>query len=251
MDQLLRQGVYMLRAFAGAGADGALAAAESLRDARMLLTASTWGTVRSARGVATAPSLLPGLQHGSMLLFHPFELCRWVGRVSRPGSDPSFAAQRVASGLWLFWIVTTSIITGRRLAEIRRGPAAAAASPAASERRCLTLRLAKLALDGPLAAHFLLGLGFPLLAVGCLGTASSILGVRASLLDPATPPSRVGVPMPVRLRASSSACWGSVRPAVPDCARRLTAISARRPAPPDRRVVGGISAGPLSRSCEW
>jgi len=242
----------MLRAFAGAGVDGALAAAESLRDARMLLTASTWGTVRSARGVANAPSLLSGLQHGSMLLFHPFDLCRWVGRISRPGSDPSLTAQRVASGLWLFWIVCTSIISARRLSEIRRDPSAAFAGPAASERRCLTLRLAKLALDGPLAAHFLLDLGIPLFAVGLLGTASSILGVRASLLDPATPPSRVGVPMPVRLRASTSACWGSVHPVVPDCARRLKAAVSARAARPDRRRIGrGISAGPLSQSCEW
>merc|ERR1719231_2146293 len=175
----------MFRLCAGMGADAALGAAGGVLDMRILTTSSTMGAVSSAQGLATAVArrdTLASVQHASMLIHHPVELCRWASRVlpSRLGGasvSPPFAlsamgAARLASSLWLLWIVATTLVSLRQLR-----------STSTSGRRTLRLRLSKLALDSPLALHFLFG--------------GHALPLRAALGDPSAERPRLRLPMPL------------------------------------------------------
>merc|ERR1719231_2225225 len=182
----------MFRLCAGMGADAALGAAGGVLDMRILTTSSTMGAVSSAQGLATAVArrdTLASVQHASMLIHHPVELCRWASRVlpSRLGGasvSPPFAlsamgAARLASSLWLLWIVATTLVSLRQLRST---------STSTAGRRMLRLRLSKLALDSPLALHFLFGgHALPLAAVGLL----------AALGDPSAERPRLRLPMPL------------------------------------------------------
>merc|ERR1711988_1689318 len=108
------QAFYGLRLFAGLhglpGFEGALAGANLMSDVRMLLTSSTIGTLTNARGFANAWSagtVLPLLQHSSMLLHHPIMLSHWASKHMVPGLAPGLASafasgcRSLCSGLWL------------------------------------------------------------------------------------------------------------------------------------------------------
>ena len=260
-DMLFRTALYGFRLFAGVGCDGAAVAAVHTRDARLLLTSSTAGAVNSARGVANAwnsSQLVPGMQHASMLVYHPLEICRWVSRVMRNGGISSgsalgasalaAAATRIASSLWLFWIFCTAVLSLRQLAT----------SDAADERHTLRLRLMKLLIDTPISVHFVLGSTLlPLALVGLLGTASSYFGLRAALGDPAKPaPSRLALPLPLtpfnRLRRRSFlwhrdcgvGCCSPIRPAL----RQRASLSSPCSSP---RIAPRIRSSAFSRSSEW
>merc|ERR1719247_2471756 len=158
----------MFRLGAGMGADAALGAAGGVRDMRILTTSSTMGAVSSAQGLATAVArrdALASVQHASMLIHHPVELCRWASRVlpSRFGGasvSPPFAlsamgAARLASSQWLLWIVATTLVSLRQLRSTSTSTA------------------------------------------GLRGTVSSILGLRAALGDPSAERPRLRLPMPL------------------------------------------------------
>lgn len=246
-DMALREVVYIGRLFAGAGFEGALAGANFVADARMFLTASTVGTVRSARGLASALSaqtVLPALQHGSMLLHHPIMLGKWASQHVAPGIAPSMAVsgRSICAVLWLAFIAVFAL---RNLQQLHGSTGA--------ERRTLLLTLRKLALDVPLATHFMMSATLlPLFVVGLLGSASSALGIRAALADPNKPPTPLlTLPLPRwpmrRVSVAEPACTGrgfgwprlglvsSVAATAPRCTQQ-------------RRRIGG---GPLSSSCEW
>merc|ERR1719217_1729609 len=168
----------------------------------------------------------------------------------------------IASTLWLLWITCTGGLCARQLRS---------AEPA--ERHVLTLRLRKLALDVPIAVHFLLGGHLlPLALIGALGLVSSFLGLRAALGDPANPaPVRLKVPMPLlAIGTSDSICrvWGQGGDWRATCIRRLRRPSSQNLPPLPRSSsaiirLGGlpsprcpnhrriIEPGPLGRSCEW
>lgn len=253
-DQALRHVAYGFRIFAGAtGFDDALVGAELFTDLRMLATASTVGTVRSFRGLAAAVSsagtsginALTCLQHSAMLLHHPIMIGKWASKFVAPAAAPTLAitGRSVCAGLWLVWIAAFAM---SRLQQLKGSTGA--------ERHTVVLSLRKLAVDVPLATHFLMGATlFPLLVVGCLGSVSSLLGIRAALADPNKPPApRLALPLPRwpmrRLAVAGPGCAtvGGPRPALVSC----VAAAAQNPrcAQQQRRRIGG---GPLSSSCEW
>ena len=263
-DSAIRSVMYMFRLGAGMGADAALGAAGGVRDMRILTTSSTMGAVSSAQGLATAVArrdTLASVQHASMLIHHPVELCRWASRVlpSRLGGasvSPPFAlsamgAARLASSLWLLWIVATTLVSLRQLRST---------STSTAGRRTLRLRLSKLALDSPLALHFLFGgHALPLAAVGLLGTVSSILGLRAALGDPSAERPRLRLPMPLLALGPSALAaerlWRyDAADADAHCVprrRRLSGTCVGGCGSPRRWKRTRISDGPLARSCEW
>ena len=257
-DMGLRQLVYAFRLAAGVGVnEGTLLGAELCADARMFLTSSTVGTVRSARGLASANGMLEATQHAAMLLHHPILLCRWASRQVSPSIMPAIATsgRSVCAALWLTWIVCVGLRSFQQLGESE-----------GAEQRALQLTLHKLALDVPLACHFLLGAALlPLFAVGILGLASSMIGMRIAIEDPKAPPTpRVAVPMPqwpLRRFARTASCAAAVgaRAAghrAPACAPEATSVSSVASSivassgcvQPRRRL---IASGPLSSSCEW
>lgn len=251
-DMAMRQAIYTFRILNGDVAD-------ALRDLRTLLTASTVGSVRSACGVGNAwiqRSPLLGLQQTSMLLHHSLQLScmasRFVPGVSSLGAVP------LAMSLWLIWIATSACIWIQRLAggggEERR------------ERRVLQLRLCKLLLDVPIAVHFLLsGSLLPLSLLGLLGIASSWLGIRAAVIDPAKPRApTVKFPMPlIALRQLSPLLrmrWCA--PARSFCRCQQTSMGEnfrsskvcmipRSPACRHDRLKHNSRLIPLSKSCRW
>jgi len=243
-DMCLRQGVYGFRLLAGLpGLEGALAGADLMADARLLLTSSTVGTFKSAFGFASAVSdraALPLIQHSSMLLHHPIMLCHFASR-HMPAFAPGIASvvaargRSVCAGLWLAWIAAFGLVCLRSLRESK------------GEERALGLTLRRLALDVPIACHYMLNAALlPLALVGLLGSASSWLGMRAAAINSSDqPPPRVTLPLPrwpLRQvghgRSSAHACT----------ARRDAACSPRASCGQQRRRIGG---GPLSCSCEW
>lgn len=266
-DDVLREGLYILRIFAGLGAEGAADAASGMRDFRLLLTSATGGSVSAARGAASAwgGGAVPGLQNTAMLLYHPLELCRLLSRTAdrfAPGLSPTaplgLSARSVAASLWLMWIVCTTVLSVRQL----RG------ASDAGQRRALKMRLSKLALDLPLATHFLLGASLlPLVAVGVLGAASSFCSIRGMLADPQQQGSAPRISLPVPMGFSSPRSlkwdWGALDWGGAEAARavgsrvtfaapcRLGLRGTRQPA--GSKWVGRrrIQAGALSTSCEW
>ena len=187
-DQALRHVAYGFRIFAGAtGIDDALAGAELFTDLRMLATASTVGTVRSFHGLASAVSsastsginALTCIQHAAMLLHHPIMIGKWASKFVAPAAAPTLAVtgRSVCAALWLVWIAAFG------------EPPPAAQGLLGTERHTVMLSLRKLAVDVPLATHFLMGATlFPFFVIGCLGGISSFLGIRAALADPNKPP---------------------------------------------------------------
>ena len=241
-DQSLRQLVYAARLFAGAtGFEGALAGADLIADIRMFATASTVGTVRSARGLASAfntGSGLLGIQHASMLLHHPVMLGKWASQFVMPVAiAPTISAsgRSVCAVLWLAFIAAYAV---RNLK--------ACGSATGAERRTIHLTLRKLALDVPLATHFMMGASLlPLAVVGLLGTVSSILGVRAARADPHKAESpRLSLPLPRwSMRRVAVAIPNRPHPTLVHCVASAAPRCAQQ-----RRRIGG---GPLSSSCEW
>lgn len=250
LDQALRGCVYSGRLIAGAtGFDGALAGADMVADLRMLLTASTVGTVRSAQGLGSAlsaGSLLPGIQHASMLLHHPIMLGKWASQFftsAATASSIAVSGRSVCAVLWLAFIAAFALLNLKQL----RGSVGA-------ERRTILLTLRKLVCDVPLATHFMMGASLlPLALVGLLGGASSVLGIRAALANPSNLPTpRLTLPLPRwsmrRVAAAGPACAGNAlagdpRPSLVSCASAAATHCTRQ-----RRRIGG---GPLSSSCEW
>lgn len=240
-DNVLRQAVSALRLINGAGAN-VMPATNLIRDLRVVLTASPVGTINSARGVCSACTIgdpLTALQHASMLLYHPLELIRVARRFlpdveTRQHAALPVSMKSIAASLWLIWILCTCIISLRALN---------CTATTDAERSMLKLRLGKLALDMPLALHFLLGSSLlPLAAVGGIGIISSFLGIRGALADPAKPVApRVTLPMPLfalsrlppslRMRWCTPIWWKCTRL----CSSRL-------------KRIGG---GPLTKSCKW
>ena len=271
-DMALRTAVYMTRMFAGAtGTDGAAALIQPVIDTRTLLTSSTVGTFRSGRSVASAlktggTPIVDMVQMSAMLLHHPIMLGRWASRraaehgfaVSAPASG-MLSSCSICGGLWLVWIMCTAIKSARLLRTAEGG-----------ERKALTLTLSRFVLDVPLAVHFISGAALlPMLAVGVLGTVSSLMAVRAALANPVkdqatgqkvTPRLTLMLPhMAVAPRRYLHGARNSLRCAVGQaktdwhigmpCSPRCAVASNILPrAHPERRKIGG---GPLSGSCEW
>ena len=248
-DQGLRSAVYAARFLSGmTGFEGALIGADFIADLRMLCTASTVGTVRSARGLASAVSagsVLQGTQHASMLLHHPIMLGKWASQyMTNAATASSIAAsgRQVCAILWLCFIAAFAL----RNLQLLRGSTGA-------ERRTITLTLRKLVVDVPLATHFMMGASLlPLVVVGILGSASSILGIRAALAEPNKGPApRLALPLPRwsmrRVAVTGPTCAGAAlgepRPTLVSC------VSAAACKTQQRR--GRIGGGPLSSSCEW
>jgi len=253
-DQALRSCVYSGRLIAGVtGFESVLSGADLIADLRMFLTASTVGTVKSAQGLATAVSagsVLPGIQHAAMVLHHPVMLGRWASRFFTGGATASSIAvsgRSVCAVLWLAFIAAFAL---RNLQQLR-------SSSTLAERRTSQLTLSKLALDVPLATHFMMGASLlPLVVVGVLGSVSSLLGIRAALTDPNKAPApRFTLPLPrwsVRSvvvagqMCAANNILGEPRPVLASC---VSASAMTRCRQPSRRIrIGG---GPLSSSCEW
>lgn len=241
-DAMLRMTVSACRVVAGAGAAGCVAAGaehllELAHSTRSLTTLHTVGIARAVEGLRTMQrkpaggevesepggTRLAALQHSAMLACHPLEFYRWWSRMLRAAPAAPAAVRRVASCLWLLWIVCTASLSVAKLMGGRQATQL--------ERRTLRRRLLKLALDVPVATNYLLATPtLPLAVVGLLGMLSSWQMLRMALEDPSKPrtirlpfvaslASAPGLASPGRLRARLS---GAGRPVgkIPLCSSR-------------------------------
>jgi len=191
-DAVLRLTVSAARVLVGFGrtdgiADTALMAAYTLRS---LFTAHTVGAVRMAESLGrlrrtpleiddSEGTFLFGVRHASMLMYYPLDFWRWWSRML-PGVVPAapVVARRIASSLWLLWIICTAIVS---VSKLRR-------QATELERQTLHRRLLKLACDVPVAANFLLAQPvLPLGVIGALGVLSSWQALRIAVQAPAQP----------------------------------------------------------------